>query len=228
MEMEDAVKELAKKAAEASVAARAQREEPPAPEPEQGYRGVRPKRYGSYGAMIRNPSDKRRRIWLGSFKTAEEAAHAYDAAARSLLGQDQLPAAAAGAGGGRRHRRRRRRRRRRRGHAPEIRGSVSRGHALPRRPAMAAPVPARGEPAASLILAQEPLAIGFHDAVAPPQSLVFGALAPAARAADSGIPATAIQPVAQSSTLQPLAASVELHEGIKLLLELKHSNAMGI
>lgn len=56
---------------------------PPSSLPEKRYRGVMPRRSGKFSAEIhsRNLENKGKRLWLGTYDTAEEAAMAFDRAA---------------------------------------------------------------------------------------------------------------------------------------------------
>ncbi|KAM0920989.1 hypothetical protein ACQ4PT_007205 [Festuca glaucescens] len=56
-------------------------------QPKKKFRGVRQRHWGSWVSEIRHPLLKRR-VWLGTFETAEEAARAYDEAAILMSGRN--------------------------------------------------------------------------------------------------------------------------------------------
>ena len=77
------IREYVKKVAAMAKADREAQGRAP-PSPGRDYIGVRSRPGNKFGAQILDPANVRILLWLGTYDTAEEAACAYDAAARPL------------------------------------------------------------------------------------------------------------------------------------------------
>ncbi|KAL6603029.1 hypothetical protein ACP70R_043390 [Stipagrostis hirtigluma subsp. patula] len=197
--MEGALVELARAAAAAARADREAQALPPAPEKK--YRGVRTRGHCRSGAEIRVTAANSQRVWLGSYDTAEEAAYAYDAAARVLQGEraklnfpDRIPAGEEVKAAVALARIAEVERRAMRARAAAKTPVVSACQAAlpvppPPPPPQPAPAPARG--ASTSGVAPAPHGIKLEQETAPPQAAVsLRAAAPAAPAATPQTPAS--------------------------------------
>ncbi|KAL6874067.1 hypothetical protein ACP4OV_014149 [Aristida adscensionis] len=236
---EYAIKRIAKQAAAASVVARARESHREEPVPAvRSYRGVK-RHQGKFAADIQHPSDKKRRLWLGLYKTPEEAAHAYDAAARSLQGArakpnfpeppplpEQEPVYATLARFAAAHRARA-------GPAaaapppqaaPAPAAPVAPCHAIPAvapPPPQSAPAPAAPARDTVEVLDPAPLAFAFPaDAVAPPPAPVFRAPAPPVAPSSAARPTQGFRPYKRPPAPPPAPPAPQPQASVDDLLAL--------